>query len=103
MFERKTTRFIDFLNPEIHMNIYNQYCIIYDMFSSFSLIKHDLNDFSFPQEELDQLGLREAMLFAKPIRDMGERQRGESWEELTESVFLLQPVVNVCIDVDNPP
>ena len=68
------------------MNIYNQYCIIYDMFSSFSLIEHDLNDFSFPQEELDQLGLHEAMLFAKPIRDMGERQRGESWEELTESV-----------------
>ncbi|CAL1130143.1 unnamed protein product [Cladocopium goreaui] len=29
------------------------------------------------KEELDQLGLREAMLFAKPIRDMGERYMQE--------------------------
>ena len=31
------------------------------------------------QEELDDLGLREAMLFAQPIRDAGERPGWLGW------------------------
>ena len=53
-----------------------------------------------PQEELDRLGLREAMLFAKPIRDVGERPvaMGGIMEVTDRDVFSGQPGVNICID-----